>query len=118
MPNRYADASVLRNIEPLTAKDIFDAAKANDKVATELVEELGEVLGRALSLVAAVTDPEAFVIGGGVSRAGEILIKTVERHYNHGIMKALQGKEFRLATLGNDAGIYGSAKLILDCLGK
>ena len=68
--------------------------------------------------MAAVTDPEAFVIGGGVSRAGEILTKTVERHYNHGIMKALQGKEFRLATLGNDAGIFGCAKMILDCLEK
>ena len=102
----------------LTAKDIFDAAKAGDAVAAELVEELGEVLGRALSHVAAVTDPEAFVIGGGVSRAGEILTKTVERHYNHGIMKALQGKEFRLATLGNDAGIFGCAKMILDCIEK
>ena len=113
-----AVASVLRCIEPLTAKDVFDAAKAKDAVAMELVEGLGEVLGRALSHVAAVTDPEAFVIGGGVSRAGEILTKTVERHYNKGIMKALQGKEFRLATLGNDAGIYGCAKLILDRLEK
>jgi len=112
------DASVLRTMDPLTAKDIFDGAKSGDAVAAELVEELGEVLGRALSHVAAVTDPEAFVIGGGVSRAGEILTKTVERHYNHGIMKALQGKEFRLATLGNDAGIFGCAKMILDRLEK
>ncbi|MDD6037106.1 MAG: ROK family glucokinase [Lachnospiraceae bacterium] len=108
------DSSVLRSKETLTAKDIFDAAKDNDAVAAELVEELGEVLGRALSHVAAVTDPEVFVIGGGVSKAGKILTETVERHYNKGIMKALEGKEFRLATLGNDAGIYGCARLILD----
>lgn len=110
------EASVLRGNEKLSAKDIFDAAKFGDGLAAALVEELGEVLGRALSHVAAVTDPEAFVIGGGVSRAGEILTKTVERHYNKGIMKALEGKEFRLATLGNDAGIYGCAKMILDRL--
>ena len=63
--------------------------------------------------VAAVVDPEAFVIGGGVSKAGKILTDAIERHYNTGIMKALQNKEFRLATLGNDAGIYGCAKLVL-----
>ncbi len=109
-----ACGSVLRDREPLSAKDIFDAAKEKDALAAELVEELGEILARALSHVAAVVDPEVFVIGGGVSRAGSILTETVERHYNRGIMKALQGKEFRLATLGNDAGIYGCAKLILD----
>lgn len=112
------EVSVLREKESLSAKDVFDAAKAGDSLALALVDELGEVLGRALSHVAAVTDPEAFVIGGGVSRAGGILTKTVEHHYNKGIMKALQGKEFRLATLGNDAGIYGSAKMVLDCLEK
>lgn len=106
--------SVLRSKENLTAKDIFDAAKEKDVLAAELVEELGEVLARALSHVAAVVDPEAFVIGGGVSKAGEILTTTIERHYNKGIMKALAGKEFRLATLGNDAGIYGCAKMMLD----
>lgn len=107
-------ASVLRSKENLTAKDIFDAAKEQDALAVTLVEELGEVLARALSHVAAVVDPEAFVIGGGVSKAGSILTETIERYYNKGIMKALAGKEFRLATLGNDAGIYGCAKLIID----
>lgn len=111
-------ASALRAKESLTAKDIFDAAKAGDAFALRLVDELGEVLARALSHVAAVVDPEVFVIGGGVSRAGDILTETIERHYNKGIMKALAGKEFRLATLGNDAGIYGCAKLILDRVKK
>lgn len=110
--------SVLRETEALSAKDIFDAAKEKDVVAVELVERLGEILGRALSHVAAVVDPEVFVIGGGVSRAGEILTETVARYYNKGIMNALGGKEFRLATLGNDAGIYGAAKLVLDRMEK
>ncbi|MCH5272060.1 MAG: ROK family glucokinase [Lachnospiraceae bacterium] len=111
-------SSVLRGKETLSAKDIFDAAKEKDPLATELVDELGSVLARALSHVAAVVEPEVFVIGGGVSRAGSVLTETVKHHYNKGIMKALQGKEFRLATLGNDAGIYGCAKLILDRIEK
>lgn len=106
--------TVLNQVDPLTAKDIFDAAKAGDAVAAELVDQLGKVLATALAHVAAVTDPQAFVIGGGVSRAGSILIQAIEKHYNVGIMKALQNKEFRLATLGNDAGIFGCAKMILD----
>lgn len=105
--------SVLYEKENLTAKDIFDAAKEKDTLAEALVDELGLVLARALAHVAAVVDPEAFVIGGGVSKAGKILTDAIERHYNTGIMKALQNKEFRLATLGNDAGIYGCAKLVL-----
>lgn len=106
-------SSVLCEKENLTAKDIFDAAKEKDTLAEALVDELGLVLARALAHVAAVVDPEAFVIGGGVSKAGKILTDAIERHYNTGIMKALQNKEFRLATLGNDAGIYGCAKLVL-----
>ena len=106
-------SSVLCEKENLTAKDIFDAAKEKDTLAEALVDELGLVLARALAHVAAVVDPEAFVIGGGVSKAGNILTDAIERHYNTGIMKALQNKEFRLATLGNDAGIYGCAKLVL-----
>jgi glucokinase len=70
-------------------------------------------LGIALSHVAAVVDPEAFVIGGGVSKAGEMLLDVIKKHFEQNVMLALKGKEFKLATLGNDAGIYGSAKLIL-----
>lgn len=115
---KETEKTTLTEISELTAKDIFDAAKAGDKVAAELVDELGKVLARALAHVAAVTDPQAFVIGGGVSKAGKILTDAIEKHYNVGIMKALQNKEFRLATLGNDAGIYGCAKMILDLSAK
>ena len=107
------DYSTLRNVTSISAKDIFDHAKAGDKIAMELVEELGFYLGTALAHVACVVDPQVFVIGGGVSKAGNILIETVEKYYNNNILFALQHKEFRLAELGNDAGIYGAAKLIL-----
>ena len=105
--------SKLRTVEALTAKAIFDCAIEGDALANELVDSLGRYLGIALSHVAGVVDPEVFVIGGGVSRAGQILIDVIEKHYNQNVMFALKGKEFKLATLGNDAGIYGCAKLAL-----
>ncbi len=106
-------ATSLFELTEVTAKDIFDHAKLGDAVALELVEELGSYLGLALSHVAAVVDPQVFVIGGGVSRAGSMLIEVISKYYNQNILFALSNKEFRLAELGNDAGIYGCAKLVI-----
>lgn len=107
-------ATKLRDFGELTAKDIFDCAKAGDVVAEELVDMLGSYLAAALSHVAATVDPQVFVIGGGVSKAGQILLDAIEKHYNDNILFALKNKEFRLAELGNDAGIYGSARLLIS----
>jgi len=107
------EASVLRNVPALSAKAIFDAAKEGDALALRSVDQLGRYLGIALSHVSAVVDPQAFVIGGGVSKAGDMLTEVIRKHYEQNVMLALKGKEFKLALLGNDAGIYGSAKLIL-----
>lgn len=106
-------STALREYSELTAKDIFDCAKQKDKVACELVDMLGSYLALALTHVAATVDPQVFVIGGGVSKAGQILLDAVSRHYNENILYALRNKEFRLAELGNDAGIYGSARLVI-----
>lgn len=108
------EASIIREIENLTAKDIFDAAKDGDAISIQLVEQLGKYLGVALSHVGAVVDPEGFVIGGGVSKAGTILTDVIKKYYEENVMLALKNKEFKLATLGNDAGIFGAAKLVLD----
>ncbi|WP_033168585.1 ROK family glucokinase [Clostridium sp. KNHs205] len=107
------EASTLRNVPALSAKAIFDAAKEGDALAIRSVDQLGRYLGIALSHVSAVVDPQAFVIGGGVSKAGDMLTEVIRKHYEQNVMLALKGKEFKLALLGNDAGIYGSAKLIL-----
>ncbi len=106
--------TTLRKYETLYAKNIFDEAKAGDAVAAALVDKLCSILAGALTHVAATVDPQVFVIGGGVSKAGEILTEGLKKHYNQNLLSALYDKEFRLATLGNDAGIYGSAKMILD----
>ena len=105
--------SKLRNVQYISAKEVFDAAKTGDDLALDLVEEHGEILGKALASVAGVCDPEAFVIGGGVSRAGEILVKTTRKYYQQYVFRACRNAEFMLATLGNDAGIYGCAEAIL-----
>lgn len=108
------EETILRTIDNLTAKDIFDAAKANDKVAWELVEGLGKVLGSALASIACVVDPEVFVIGGGVSKAGDILIEVVEKNFKERTFHVCREAKFALASLGNDAGMYGCVQMILD----
>ena len=105
--------SVLREQE-VSAKTVFDAVKAGDAVAKEIAEEFGKYLGHAMANLAAVADPSAIVIGGGVSKAGEVLIEDVEKNFKERAFFANKGTEFVLATLGNDAGICGAAKLILS----
>ena len=108
------DETSLRKFENITAKDIFDEAKAGDAVALLLVEEVGEILGSTLSNIACVVNPEVIVIGGGVSKAGQILIDTIKKHYQETSFKACRDTRFELASLGNDAGIYGSMNLIIN----
>lgn len=104
----------LRSVEELSAKIIFDEAKKGDKIAGELVEELGKILGSTLSNIAAVTNPEVIVIGGGVSKAGQILIDTIHKHFTESVFHACKDTRFVLAGLGNDAGMYGCVKMLLD----
>lgn len=104
--------SMLREGE-LSAKTVFDAVKAGDQVAIEIAEQFGEHLGKGLALVADVVNPEIFVIGGGVSKAGEVLLTFVEPNFRKYVYKMCNNAKFALAQLGNDAGIYGAAGLIL-----
>ena len=110
-----ADAreTALRNHEPLTARDIFDEAKAKDAVALGLVDEVCKILGAALSNIACVVNPEVIVIGGGVSKAGEILTERVQKYYKEAAFPACRETRFALAGLGNDAGMYGCVQLLL-----
>jgi glucokinase len=111
---KTGDETTLRNFPEVTAKDIFDEAKAGDEVALRLVDDLGKILGYALSNLACVVNPEVIVVGGGVSKAGKILIETIEKHFMESAFHACRGTRFELATLGNDAGIYGCMRLILE----
>lgn len=103
----------LKGLDSITAKDVFDAAKRGDKVALGIVDYTAEILGRGLAMVAAVVDPQAFVIGGGVSKAGPILTDSIQKYYRKYAFHASEDTKFVLATLGNDAGIYGAVRMVL-----
>ncbi len=106
--------TILKDDDTLNAKKIFDAAKEGDEVALKLVDSLGERLGGALAAIAAVVDPEAFVIGGGVSKAGTILTDAIEKYYGPAAFHACRTAVIKLATLGNDAGMYGAVRMVLQ----
>ena len=105
--------SVIYDREYLSAKMIFDGAKEGDEYCIEIVELFGKYLGTALSNVSCVVDTEAIVIGGGVSRAGQIILDVVSKWYNEKSLFALREKHICLAQLGNDAGIYGCVKMVM-----
>lgn len=109
------EPSVLREGE-VTAKAVFDAVKEGDLVAKDIAGEFGEILGKGFAMIASVLNPAAFVVGGGVSKAGEILFDYIRPSFEQYVFPGAKGAKFALATLGNDAGIYGSAKLVLDTI--
>lgn len=102
------------NMETVTSKDIWDAVKAGDAFALHVAERFGKYLGLALANIASTVDPEVFVIGGGVSKAGPIILDYIKKYYVKYTFKGCRDAEFVLATLGNDAGIFGSAKLVIE----
>jgi len=106
--------SALREKGTVTAKDIFDGAKQGDPLALEAVDIFGRYLGRALACISCVCDPQIFVIGGGVSAAGQIILDAAEKYFREGAFPASEETSFALASLGNDAGICGAARLVLD----
>lgn len=106
--------SALRDLEKVTAKDVFDCAKAGDELALDVVKLFGDTLGRALANVSCVCDPDVFVIGGGVSAAGQIILDAVQDSFRAHAFPAAEETRFELATLGNDAGICGCARLMCE----
>lgn len=109
--------SVLRGIEPLTCKDVFDAGKAGDPLALEILENVYDLTGQFLANVCCVADPEIVVLGGGVSKAGQPLLDGAKKYFDRYIFHASRNTRFALASLGNDAGAYGAFKLALDAFG-
>lgn len=108
-------ASTLRELaeSDITAKALFDAAKSDDALALEVVDRFARILGRALANIADTVDPDMIIIGGGVSKAGDIIINEVNKYFDEYVFLPMTNTPIRLATLGNDAGIYGCAKMLL-----
>ena len=112
---RSSDAdSALREILPLTCKDVFDAAKAGDQLANEILDKVYQYMGQFLAIICCVVDPELVVLGGGVSKAGQPLLDGARRYFDEYIFHAATSTRFALASLGNDAGAYGAFKMVLD----
>ena len=105
--------SVLRHGE-VSAKTVFDAVKAGDELAIEIAQQFGDYLGKGLAVIASIINPEIFVIGGGVSKAGDVLFEYIRPAFDKTVFHACRNTKFALATLGNDSGIYGAAKMVLD----
>ena len=105
--------SVMRKEENVTAKTVFDAVQENDVIAIQVAERFGSCLGKALASFAVVADPEIIVIGGGVSKAGPVLLDYIIPTYKRYAFSGCKDTKFELAKLGNDAGIFGAAKLVL-----
>lgn len=106
--------TALRQFDALTCKDILDCAKAGDKVAGGLVDQMTRMLGKALANIACVCDPDIIVIGGGVARAGTILTEGIRKYFAEYAFPATLDTQFVLAELGNDAGIYGAVEMVIS----
>ena len=107
-------SSMLEYGEKLEAKDIVACAVQGDELALKAIDTMSVYLGRALASIAMVVDPEVFIIGGGVSRAGKFLNDKIEKYYYEYAPLTGSKSEIVTALLGNDAGIYGAAKMVLD----
>lgn len=100
------------DLKNLTVKAVFDAAKKNDQVGFEVVDKVAKYIAKAASIISVIVDPDAFIIGGGVSKSGEFLIELIKKHYQKFARFASGSKPFLLAEKGNDAGFIGAALLV------
>ncbi|MDD3393334.1 MAG: ROK family glucokinase [Anaerotignum sp.] len=106
--------SMLRQLEQITAKDVWDKAKVGDEIALQTAQYVSRLLGMAIANACYIADPEIVLIGGGVSQAGEFLLTMVQEAYCENIYSHCRDKKFALAKLRNDAGIYGAAALVFQ----
>lgn len=112
--NQYK--TTLVDDEKLSPKLIFNAAKAGDELGLAVADKVGEYLGLLCSMLAATTDPKTILIGGGISNAGDVLLNAIRKHYRKYAFSTLKDMPFELARLGNDAGMFGAAYLIISGL--
>ncbi len=109
---KWSKKTVLTDAD-LSAKAVFDGVKAGDELCIEIAKDFGECLGKGFAVIATILNPEAIVIGGGVSKAGEVLMDYFMPAFKNTVFADCGNCKMLLATLGNDAGMYGAAKLVL-----
>lgn len=111
-------SSPLAQCDPLTAKDVFDAAAAADPDALQILDTVYGYLGHLAANLCSILDPEVVVLGGGVSKAGQPLLDGLHPHFQKYVFHGAKDVKFKLAELGNDAGAYGAFKLVLSAFGN
>jgi len=107
------EPSLMRRHKNISAKTVFDAMKEGDALAIQVGTEFGRYLGKALAVFSTVVDPQIIVIGGGVSKAGPIVLDYITGPFREYCFPPCRDTRFALAKLGNDAGIYGAARMLL-----
>lgn len=105
--------SVLREGK-ITPHTICEAAKQGDAAASEVLDRFGQLMGQALTAVACTVNPQVFVIGGALAQEGEVILKPIETYFRRYAFHAFRNTPFVLAELGEDAGIYGSVRMLFD----
>ena len=107
------EESILRQKDKITAKDVFDAAKENDILALDAVRSAAKMIARTMTFISTIIDPEVYLIGGGVSKAGDFLFDEIKKQYKKFAFFASEDVKIKPAVLGNDAGIYGAVKMVI-----
>lgn len=104
----------LARSKSLSAKKIIDAAKKDDPLAVHVLNEACLALGRALASIAVLFNPDAFIIGGGLSNAGSFLLEKIKEGYEKACINQAKNIVFKLAVLKNNAGMYGACKYLIQ----
>ena len=97
----------------LTAKDVIDAAKENDPLASYAFDEACQALAQAMANLSVIINPDAFIIGGGISNAGTFLLERIQKHYLNKCLEQATHTKINLAVLKNNAGIYGACAYLI-----
>lgn len=107
--------SVLRDLDPdeITSKDVYDAAMKNDKIALEIFEATGAILGEAFADFVAFSSPEAIIVFGGLAKAGDLIMNPIKQAMDKNMLKVFEGKTkviFSQLKEG-DAAVLGASAL-------
>ena len=109
------DESVLRDLDPdeITSKDVYDAAMKNDKIALEIFEATGSMLGEAFADFVAFSSPEAIILFGGLTKAGDLIMNPIKRSMEKNMLKVYAGKTKLLFSQlkESDAAVLGASAL-------
>jgi glucokinase len=114
---RYAEAGITKDMEDCTPKMIAAAAQAGDDIARQIWGEIADWLGTALASIAWLLNPDAFVIGGGVAQAGELIFAPLKRKVQS-MLSTVVWERLQIvpARFSNEAGIIGNAALAADAV--